>query len=230
MEGPTPVSALLHSATLVVAGVFVLIKLVRVYSFYCCCSCLFFAYIGLSCLDVKKVVAYSTCCQVSLLMLISLFQPVSIDIVYLIGHALYKSLIFVFAGVYAHAVGSQDIRVLVVNSKYYSVDLLTCSLLPLSIVHNCKSVVLLSLSLCDHVALSSFQEISSSLVSCELTSCYNLYLSAKHSSRDCISSFQQQRSCCWNELMYSISQQLRCCEIEYIITIHCLSTSCSNSE
>ena len=168
MEGPTPVSALLHSATLVVAGVFVLIKLVRVYSFYCCCSCLFFAYVGLSCLDVKKVVAYSTCCQVSLLMLISLFQPVSIDIVYLVGHALYKSLIFVFAGVYAHVAGSQDLRVLVVNSKYYSADLLTCSLLPLSIVHNCKSVVLLSLGLCDHVSLSSFQEISSSLVFVQL--------------------------------------------------------------
>ena len=87
-------------------------------------SCLFFSYIGCSGLDIKRVVAYSTCCQVSLLMLISILQPINIDVVYLVSHALYKSLIFVFAGVYAHVVGSQDLRVFVIESKYYTVDLL----------------------------------------------------------------------------------------------------------
>ena len=57
-------------------------------------------------------------------MLVSLLQPIGIDIVYLLSHALYKSIIFVFAGVYAHIVRSQDVRVLLIESKYYSIDLL----------------------------------------------------------------------------------------------------------
>jgi NADH:ubiquinone oxidoreductase subunit 5 (subunit L)/multisubunit Na+/H+ antiporter MnhA subunit len=125
MSGPTPVSALLHSATLVTAGLLVLVKLESKWYGLCNLSLLIFI-LGavtalVSCLaavvffDLKRIIAYSTCTHIGLIfMSLGLSGIVQADLSYYVGHlfthGLTKSLLFLLAGVMIHKLHQQDIR------------------------------------------------------------------------------------------------------------------------
>jgi len=121
MEGPTPVSALLHSATMVTVGVFLLLRLAPLIA-RCSITPLFIgvgggltalaaAAIALFQKDIKKIIAYSTCSQLGLLMgAIGTFN-FSGSFFHLTTHAFFKALLFLTAGAVIHAlVNEQDTR------------------------------------------------------------------------------------------------------------------------
>jgi NADH-ubiquinone oxidoreductase chain 5 len=121
MEGPTPVSALIHAATMVTAGVFliirfspafefmpnVLIKLIFVGSL----TTFLGATIGMLQNDIKKIVAYSTCSQLGYMILACGVSNYLGSLFHLINHAFFKALLFLAAGAIIHALSDeQDIR------------------------------------------------------------------------------------------------------------------------
>ena len=121
MEGPTPVSALIHAATMVTAGVFLLIRLSPF--FECLPTTLLFiiiigsitaffaSTIGIAQNDLKKVIAYSTCSQLGYMVMICGFSQYSLGLFHLINHGFFKALLFLSAGSVIHAVlDEQDIR------------------------------------------------------------------------------------------------------------------------
>ena len=121
MEGPTPVSALIHAATMVTAGVYLLIRsspLIE-YSTTVLLLCLwigaittlFSSLIGLFQQDIKKVIAYSTMSQLGLMVVAIGLSAYTIALFHLINHAFYKALLFLGAGGVIHAVADkQDFR------------------------------------------------------------------------------------------------------------------------
>jgi len=121
MAAPTPVSALVHSSTLVTAGVFLLVRLYPTLSkfsslilflFVISISTLFLAGIGANYEnDLKKIIALSTLSQLGIIILsLGLGQP-NLTIFHLFSHALFKALLFICAGVVIHrALNNQDIR------------------------------------------------------------------------------------------------------------------------
>ena len=121
MEGPTPVSALLHSSTMVVAGVFLLIRLSRVLgtkTLFCgfCfllggVTSLFASTVALFQYDFKKVVAYSTTRQLGLMVCrIGLGQPL-LSFFHICTHAFFKAMLFLCSGRIIHSFGKeQDLR------------------------------------------------------------------------------------------------------------------------
>lgn len=121
MEGPTPVSALIHSSTMVVAGVFLVIrcsKLFETCSFILIFVCfigaltiLLSSFLGIVQYDIKKIIAYSTCSQLGyMLFACGLYNYVG-SAFHLVTHAFFKSLLFLCAGCIVHAFnGEQDIR------------------------------------------------------------------------------------------------------------------------
>lgn len=121
MEGPTPVSALLHAATMVTAGVFMVARLMPVFSLSPCalsliiiigaCTALFAASIGLVQTDIKRIVAYSTCSQLGYMFAALGVGAASGGLLHLFTHAFFKALLFLGAGSVIHAIGGeQDIR------------------------------------------------------------------------------------------------------------------------
>lgn len=121
MEGPTPVSALIHAATMVTAGVFLIIRLsplfektpsililvVLIGSF----TAFFSSTIGLTQNDFKKVIAYSTCSQLGYMVLICGFSQYNLGLFHLINHGFFKALLFLSAGSIIHAIlDEQDLR------------------------------------------------------------------------------------------------------------------------
>ena len=121
MEGPTPVSALIHAATMVTAGVYLLIRsspLIE-YSSTVLLICLwlgalttvFSSIIGLFQQDIKKVIAYSTMSQLGMMVIAIGLSSYNIALYHLINHAFYKGLLFLGAGAVIHAVSdNQDFR------------------------------------------------------------------------------------------------------------------------
>ena len=121
MEGPTPVSALIHAATMVTAGVFLVIKTSAIFeetptvllivTIVGSLTCFFAATSGLVQSDIKKVIAYSTCSQLGYMFFICGLSGYNIGLFHLSNHAFFKALLFLTAGAIIHSVANeQDMR------------------------------------------------------------------------------------------------------------------------
>jgi NADH-quinone oxidoreductase subunit L len=121
MEGPTPVSALIHAATMVTAGVFMVARLSPLFelapnaqtfvTFIGATTALFAATIGLVQNDIKRIVAYSTCSQLGYMFVAMGVGAYSIGMFHLFTHAFFKALLFLGSGSVIHAMHhEQDIR------------------------------------------------------------------------------------------------------------------------
>jgi NADH-quinone oxidoreductase subunit L len=118
MEGPTPVSALIHAATMVTAGVYVVARshvlfkhaptAMVVVAIIGCATALFAATIGLVQTDIKKVLAYSTVSQLGYMFLACGVGAFSAGIFHLMTHAFFKALLFLAAGSVIHAMGGEQ--------------------------------------------------------------------------------------------------------------------------
>jgi NADH-quinone oxidoreductase subunit L len=121
MEGPTPVSALIHAATMVTAGVFMVARLSPLFelshnaqtfvTFIGATTALFAATIGLVQNDIKRIVAYSTCSQLGYMFVAMGVGAYSVGMFHLFTHAFFKALLFLGSGSVIHAMHhEQDIR------------------------------------------------------------------------------------------------------------------------
>ena len=119
MEGPTPVSALIHSATMVAAGVYMVARLygifeaspdaMRVIASLGAFTALFAASIAIAQDDIKRVLAYSTISQLGYMMLALGVGGYGAGVFHLATHAAFKTLLFLGAGSVIHALGTNDI-------------------------------------------------------------------------------------------------------------------------
>src|SRR5690606_5233749 len=121
MEGPTPVSALIHAATMVTAGVFMVCRLspmfevsavaMSVVTIVGAATCLFAATIGTVQNDIKRVIAYSTCSQLGYMFFAAGVGAYGAAMFHLLTHAFFKALLFLGAGAVIHAMHhEQDMR------------------------------------------------------------------------------------------------------------------------
>lgn len=118
MEGPTPVSALVHSATMVAAGVFLVARcypllvpeVLLVIAVVGCVTLLLAATMALVAVDIKRVLAYSTISQLGYMMLALGLGGWAAGLFHLVTHALFKSLLFLGAGSVIHATGTNDLH------------------------------------------------------------------------------------------------------------------------
>jgi NADH-quinone oxidoreductase subunit L len=121
MEGPTPVSALIHAATMVTAGVFLVARLSPLYELAPAArdvvvivgavTAFFAATVGLVQNDIKRIIAYSTCSQLGYMFVALGVGAYGVGIFHLFTHAFFKALLFLGSGSVIHALsGEQDIR------------------------------------------------------------------------------------------------------------------------
>ncbi len=121
MEGPTPVSALIHAATMVTAGVFMMARMspLMEYAPYAlgvvtvigASTALFAATVGMVQNDIKRIIAYSTCSQLGYMFFAVGVGAYQVGVFHLITHAFFKALLFLGAGSVIHAMSDeQDIR------------------------------------------------------------------------------------------------------------------------
>ena len=121
MEGPTPVSALIHAATMVTAGVFMLARCSPIFEYsptalavvaaVGASTALFAATVGLVQNDIKRVIAYSTCSQLGYMFFAIGVGAYPVAIFHLFTHAFFKALLFLGSGAVIHAVSDeQDMR------------------------------------------------------------------------------------------------------------------------
>jgi NADH-quinone oxidoreductase subunit L len=119
MEGPTPVSALIHAATMVTAGVFLVARcsymfelspvVLHFMAWIGAITCLFAATIAIAQKDIKKIIAYSTCSQLGYMFMACGVGAYRAGIFHLATHAFFKAMLFLCAGSIIHAVHEQDI-------------------------------------------------------------------------------------------------------------------------
>ncbi|BBC73015.1 NADH-quinone oxidoreductase subunit L [Altererythrobacter sp. B11] len=121
MEGPTPVSALIHAATMVTAGVFMVCRLSPMFeaapaaltfvTFIGGATCFFAATVGTTQWDIKRVIAYSTCSQLGYMFFAAGVGAYGAAMFHLFTHAFFKALLFLGAGSVIHAMHhEQDMR------------------------------------------------------------------------------------------------------------------------
>ncbi len=121
MEGPTPVSALIHAATMVTAGIYMIARSSPIFSraphaleivaFIGCLTAIFAATMGMAQTDIKRVLAYSTVSQLGYMFMACGVAAYSAGIFHLMTHAFFKALLFLGAGSVIHALGGeQDMR------------------------------------------------------------------------------------------------------------------------
>ena len=121
MEGPTPVSALIHAATMVTAGVFLVARMSPLFeyapnalafvTFIGATTCFFAATCGLVQTDIKRIIAYSTCSQLGYMFFACGVSAYQAGVFHLMTHAWFKALLFLGAGSVIHAMSDeQDIR------------------------------------------------------------------------------------------------------------------------
>ena len=121
MEGPTPVSALIHAATMVTAGVFLIIRMSPFFELtptiliiivlVGSITAFFSSTVGLTQNDLKKVIAYSTCSQLGYMVMICGFSQYNTGLFHLVNHGFFKALLFLSAGSIIHALNDeQDFR------------------------------------------------------------------------------------------------------------------------
>ncbi len=121
MEGPTPVSALIHAATMVTAGVFLVARTSPIFEYTSsmlstvtvvgASTAFFAATVGLQQNHLKRLIAYSTCSQLGYMVFACGLSNYSVGVFHLINHAFFKALLFLGAGSIIHAVADeQDMR------------------------------------------------------------------------------------------------------------------------
>jgi NADH-ubiquinone oxidoreductase chain 5 len=121
MEGPTPVSALIHAATMVTAGIFLIARCSPIFQytpnilFIITCMGAFTAFLagttGLAQNDLKRVIAYSTCSQLGYMLFVAGISNYYVSFFHLSNHAFFKVLLFLGAGSVIHALmDEQDMR------------------------------------------------------------------------------------------------------------------------
>src|SRR6202167_3835943 len=121
MEGPTPVSALIHAATMVTAGVYMVARLSPMFEYAPMAlafvgviggtTAIFAASVGMAQNDIKRVIAYSTCSQLGYMFFAAGVSAYGAAMFHLFTHAFFKSLLFLGAGSVIHAMGGeQDMR------------------------------------------------------------------------------------------------------------------------
>ena len=121
MEGPTPVSALIHAATMVTAGVFMVARLSPLFEYaptalavvgvVGATTAIFAASIGMAQNDIKRVIAWSTCSQLGYMFAAAAVSAYAAAIFHLFSHAFFKGLLFLCSGSVIHAIGGeQDMR------------------------------------------------------------------------------------------------------------------------
>ncbi|MFL5226372.1 MAG: NADH-quinone oxidoreductase subunit L, partial [Microvirga sp.] len=121
MEGPTPVSALIHAATMVTAGVFMVVRLSPIFEYAPGAlavvgviggtTAIFAASVGMAQNDIKRVIAYSTCSQLGYMFFAAGVSAYTAAMFHLFTHAFFKALLFLGAGSVIHAMsGEQDMR------------------------------------------------------------------------------------------------------------------------
>jgi len=144
MEGPTPVSALIHAATMVTAGVYMVARshvifdhapnALTVVAIVGTLTALFAATIGVAQTDIKKVLAYSTISQLGYMFMACGVAAYSAGIFHLMTHAFFKGLLFLAAGSVIHAVGGeQDMRKMGGLRQFVPVTYLTMGIATLAI-------------------------------------------------------------------------------------------------
>jgi NADH-quinone oxidoreductase subunit L len=136
MEGPTPVSALIHAATMVTAGVYIVARnavlfshaplVLAIIAIVGALTALMAASIAIVQTDIKRVLAYSTISQLGLMFLAAGVGAVSAAVFHLVTHAFFKALLFLGSGVVIHAMaGEQDMRRMGGLKRYLPVTLVT---------------------------------------------------------------------------------------------------------
>lgn len=144
MEGPTPVSALIHAATMVAAGVYMVARLFPLFSIVSFplmvvaytgfLTAFISATIALVATDIKKVLAYSTISQLGFMMIgLGVSSDISAGTFHLITHAFFKALLFLCAGSVIHAVHTQEIWQMGGLKKYTKITYWTFLIAALSI-------------------------------------------------------------------------------------------------
>ncbi|MEO6131074.1 MAG: NADH-quinone oxidoreductase subunit L, partial [Saprospiraceae bacterium] len=144
MAGPTPVSALIHAATMVTAGIYMVVRsnvlfamaptTLTVILFVGAATSLFAAVIGLKQNDIKKVLAYSTVSQLGLMFAALGLGAFSSGIFHLVTHAFFKALLFLGAGSVIHALhGEQDMRNMGGLKKFIPITFITMLIAALAI-------------------------------------------------------------------------------------------------